>query len=542
VIAAALGIDVGTTNVKAAVVEGGRRPRVVARGAAPHPSAQPRPGWVEQSPEAWWRATVAAVRACGDALGRVRAVGVSGQGSTFAACDATGRPLGAAIGWQDLRATAEAAEIDRRLRPALDRAHGNRIGDAPEPKLLWLLRHRPAALEGAAAVLTAAAVVGARLGGAPVVNEGDAGAFLSWDRHRRAWAEEVTAPLGLLDLLPAVVAPGERIGAVGDRAAAETGVPEGALVVASTTDVGAAAVAAGAARANVAFYSKGTGGFLCCHVPSVGDPGELLALPLGIGGLVQLCAGTDTLGAAYDWCRALLGVRSHRRAERLARAAPPGAGGLVLLPWLQGAHHPILEPAATGVLAGLTVETDAGNLLRAVLEGTAIMLRWNLRAARRVTGLEFDRVVSSGGPTRCTLWNRVDAAAAEVPVVVAAGSDAAVGSALIAGAAVGLWDDPIEVGARLRRPRRFDPDPELVAAMRELDRRSRMVADALLPLFGRLARLAVGAVTGDGTPGDRYRRGSGVPPLQGARPGRAEGTEPVPRVSGFPTTSRERPD
>jgi len=485
---AALGIDVGTTNVKVAVVAADPEPRAIARASSPYPSLRPRSGWVEQSPDDWWAAVLSSVRRCGAALERVRAVGVSGQGSTFAPCEASGRPIGNAIGWQDLRALVEAAEIERRLRPALDRAHGNRIGDAPEPKLVWLLRNHPERLERAAVVLTASAVTAARLGGRPVINEGDAGSFLAWDRHRRRWSEEVAGPLGLRQLLPGVVAPGEPIGEVRADASSATGIPEGALVVASTTDVGAAAVAAGAARAGWAFYSKGTGGFLCCHVGSVSDPDALLALPLGMGDLVQLCAGTDTLGAAYDWCRGLLGGVAHRRAERLASGAPPGAGGLVLLPWLHGAHHPILEPSATAVVAGLTLQTGPAHLLRAVLEGTALMLRWNLTVARRVSGLRFDRVVSSGGPTACSLWNRLDAAAAETPVIVARGSDASVGSALIAGAAVGLWGDPVEVGESFRRRgRRFDPEPALVAAMRDLDERARAVADGVLAAFRRMS-------------------------------------------------------
>lgn len=121
---AALGIDVGTTNVKVAVVAVDPGPRVIARASSPYPGLRPRPGWVEQSPDDWWAAVLSSVQRCGAALERVRAVGVSGQGSTFAPCEVSGRPIGNAIGWQDLRALAEAA----RSNDASDRPWTARMG------------------------------------------------------------------------------------------------------------------------------------------------------------------------------------------------------------------------------------------------------------------------------------------------------------------------------------------------------------------------------------------------------------------------------
>lgn len=483
----ALGIDIGTTNVKVAIVEGGDPPRIVGSASAGHPTFRPRPGWAEQSPDAWWGALVVCLRRLSSDLGSVGAVAVSGQGSTFALCDEQGRPLGRAVGWQDLRGALLARQIDAELRPLLDRAHGNAIGDAPEPKLLWLREHEAAVIRRARVVLTASAVVGARLGADMVLNEGDAGSWVCWDRHRRRWSAEIAGRLDLETLLPPVASLGQPMGEVSSRVARDTGIPPRTPLVASSTDLGSAAIGAGVGRPGEASYSKGTGGFLCCCVRAVDHPSSLLALPIGTGDLVQLCAAIDTLGAAYDWCRAVLGGLEQDEAEALARAAPPGSRGLLVLPWLQGAQHPILDPDARGVMLGLSLETTPGDLLRAVLEGTSLALRQHLQVARRVTAERFDVIVSSGGPVRNELWNRLDAAATETPIAVAPQADAAVGAALIAGEGAGLWPDAVALGRALRDDGPvYEPEPELVAAAREGDKLSRELAGRVAPMFASL--------------------------------------------------------
>jgi sugar (pentulose or hexulose) kinase len=118
------------------------------------------------------------------------------------------------------------------------------------------------------------------------------------------------------------------------------------------------------------------------------------------------------------------------------------------------------------------------------------MLRTQLEVARQQSGERLELVVASGGPTRNVLRNRLDASAAETPVVVAEGTDAAVGAALIAGQAVDLWPDALQAGHALRgEGRRYDPEPELVAAARAGGSLADRLAAAALPLFSDLSRI-----------------------------------------------------
>jgi xylulokinase len=486
---AALGVDVGTTNVKVALVESGERLRVSGRGEAPHPTFRPTPERAEQDPAAWSSALAAALAPIRAALREVAAVAVCGQGSTFVLVDRHGNTLGPAVGWQDLRAAEDARRLGEELAPDLARANGNLIGDAPEPKLIWLRRHEAERLSDAKSALTAASYLGAQLGSRVTLSEGDAGSWLSWNRHERCWDDALVGRLELADMLPPVEPLGALLGEISPSAASWTALPVRTPIVAATTDVAAAAIAAGVGRPGEVYYSKGTGGFVCVHVGPLKDPGPLLALPTGLDGVVQLCAATDTLGAAWDWARELVGGLDHELAEKLAGSAGPGAGGLVLLPWLQGAQHPILEPEARGVAFGLSLETGAGAFLRAVLEGTSAMLRTQLEVARRQSGQRLELVVASGGPTRNVLWNRLDASAAESPVIVAEETDAAVGAALIAGQAVGLWADAVASGRELRGVgRRYEPEPELVASAGAYRSFTERLGAAALPLFPDLSR------------------------------------------------------
>jgi xylulokinase len=489
-VTALLGLDIGTTNVKAAALEIDDDVRVAARASAAHETSRPHPGWAEQEPRQWLDGILEALSALDYELGRVAAVCVVGQGSTVVVAADDDEPLGPAISWQDLRAAADAERIESELRPRLDQANGNAIGDAPEPKLVWLKRERPELMQRARRAYTAASFVSVRLGAAPHMSIGDAGSWLSYDRHRSDWAAEIADRLVLAHLLTEVVPATQVTGRVSDAAGELTGLPVGIPVVAGTTDVAAAAIGAGVGRPGEVFYSKGTGGFTCAHVGRVERPGRLLALPVGKGGIVQLCGATDTLGAAWDWCRSVLGGLGHEEAESLARTAPAGSRGLLFLPWLQGAQHPVLNPDARGAAIGLSLETSPGDLLRSVLEGTAIGLREHLALARDVAGEALSLVVSSGGPTRSRLWNELDAAAVRTAVVVAPESDAAVGAGLLAAEAVQAVGDAVEAGTSLRGPGdRYEPDPELARVADATAELAGEFAERVLPLFGQLRSL-----------------------------------------------------
>ena len=191
-----VGLDVGTTGVKAVAVDPGGA--VLARASHPYPLSSPRPGWSEQDPEDWWRAAESALAEV--SAGHVVAgIGLSGQMHGLVALGADGRPLRPAILWNDQRTGDECAEIEDRI--GVDRLvdlTGNRaLAGFTAPKLLWLRRHEPATFAQIARICLPKDYVRLRLTGEWATDVADASGTLLLDVARRQWSEEMPAALDI---------------------------------------------------------------------------------------------------------------------------------------------------------------------------------------------------------------------------------------------------------------------------------------------------------------------------------------------------------
>ncbi len=192
---ALVGLDVGTTGVKAiAVAPDGRVIGVAERG---YPLSTPRAGWSEQDPEDWWRATQSALAGLGPV--EIVGIGLSGQMHGLVALDAADRVVRPAILWNDQRTAAECAEIEDRI--GLERLialTGNRaLTGFTAPKLLWLRRHEPEAFGRIARIMLPKDYVRLRLTGEWATDVADASGTLLLDVARRTWSDEVLEALDL---------------------------------------------------------------------------------------------------------------------------------------------------------------------------------------------------------------------------------------------------------------------------------------------------------------------------------------------------------
>src|ERR671927_1139127 len=191
---AAIGIDVGTSAVKALAV--GEDGAVLARREVPYPLSTPHPGWSEQDPADWWRATEEALDGLAD---DVAGIGLSGQMHGLVTLDAENRVIRPAILWNDQRTGAECAEIEERV--GFDRLvalTGNRaLTGFTAPKLLWLRRHEPETFGRIRHVLLPKDYVRLRLTGERAIDCADASGTLLFDVAHRRWSGEVLDALEL---------------------------------------------------------------------------------------------------------------------------------------------------------------------------------------------------------------------------------------------------------------------------------------------------------------------------------------------------------
>ncbi|HET9674238.1 MAG TPA: xylulokinase [Gaiellaceae bacterium] len=457
------GLDVGTTGVKAVAISPDGD--VLARAEAQYPLSMPRPGWSEQDPADWWRATERVLAA----LPKAQAIGLSGQMHGLVALDGRDRVLRPAILWNDQRTAAECAEIEERV--GLERLiglTGNRaLTGFTAPKLLWLRKHEPDVYRRIEHVLLPKDFVRLQLTGDRAIDVADASGTLLFDVARRRWSDEV---LDLLELprrwLPEAYESPDVPGApgAGDQAAGALGVgidrPGRLSVVLGTSGVVFAVLPAFAADPEARVH-------VFCHAA----PGSWHAMGVMLSAAGSLRWLRETLGGSYDELLAA------------AEAWAPEVEGLMFQPYLAGERTPHADPHARGAFVGLSLRHDSGALVRTVLEGVAYALRDSLELLRE---LRVDAPVgrASGGGARSALWLRIVASVLGIPLertVVEEG--AAYGAALLAGVACGAFADVHEAVARAVHVRDVvEPDASWQDAYEHGYARYKLLYPALRPL------------------------------------------------------------
>jgi len=463
-VTALVGIDVGTTGVKAVAIDA--RGEVVARAEREYPLSTPRPGWFEQDPDDWVRGSQEALAGLGE---QPAAMGLSGQMHGLVALDATDRVLRPAILWNDQRTAAECAEIEQRL--GLDRLialTGNRaLTGFTAPKLLWLRRHEPDVYSRIAHVLLPKDYVRLRLTGERAIDAADASGTLLFDVGARRWSDEVLDALDVpREWLPPVYESPAVPGApgAGDQAAAALGVgvdrPGPLSVVLGTSGVVFAALPAFAADRKARVH-------VFCHAV----PGGWHAM-----GVMLSAAGS------LRWLRGAAGG-TYEELTAEAERWPPGTDGLTFLPYLTGERTPHADPDARGAFAGLHVGHDRGALARAVLEGVAYGLRDSLELLREL-GVEPASGRVSGGGARSRLWLRIVASVLRLPLErTAVEEGSAYGAALLGGVAGGAFADVQEAVAQCVRVHdTIEPDGAWADVYDRGYQRYRALYPALRPL------------------------------------------------------------
>jgi xylulokinase len=432
---ALVGLDVGTSAVKGVAID--EEGRVLATASAEYPLSRPQPGWSEQDPEDWWRATE-------DVLGRLPdgPVGLSGQMHGLVVLDSEQRLLRPAILWNDQRTAAECAEIEEGigLRQLLELTGNRALTGFTAPKLLWLRRHEPELYGRIRHVLLPKDYVRLRLTGELAVDVADASGTLLFDVGRRTWSEEVCAALEVpLEWLPPVYESTEIAGA-GDQAAAALGV--------------------GIARPGAVSVVLGTSGVIFGALPGYehDHEGRLHAFCHAVPDTWHAMGVMLSAAGSAAWLRGILSA-GLTDLESEAAQWPPGSEGLLFAPYLAGERTPHPDPKARGAFVGLSVRHDRGALWRAMLEGVAYALRDSLELLRELGARpESGRV--SGGGARSELWLRILASVLGLPLETTESEEgSAFGAALLAGVRAGVFSDADDAVARcVRVRRRIEPD------------------------------------------------------------------------------------
>ena len=378
-----LGVDIGTFETKGVIVT--ETGEIAAQASRPHQMQVPQPGWAEHDAEQdWWGDFVHVTRKMladsGIAPSSIAAIGTSGIGPCMLPVDKAGNPLmNAVLYGVDTRAAREIADLNEQIGEAtvLERCGNALTSQAVGPKILWLKRNRPEIFAATHKILNSTSFLVHRLTGRYTIDHYSAGNFSPfYMAETQGWSDELAPGIIAMDKLPELLWTTDIAGHVTAAAAAETGLDEGTPVIAGTIDAAAEAVSVGVLKPGELMLMYGSTIFIILITASRVRDARLWYAPWLFPGQHGSMAGLSTSGTLTHWFRNnfakdLPPDTAVVQLAAEAEASPPGAKGLVLLPYFSGERTPIHDTQAKGVLFGLDLTHDRADMFRAVLEGIA---------------------------------------------------------------------------------------------------------------------------------------------------------------------------
>lgn len=412
-----LGIDIGTFESKGVIVD--EQGRVVASASKPHKMLVPQPGWAEHKPKQdWWGDFTFICRKMladsGIAPETIRAVGTSAIGPCMLPVDADGEALSNAVLYGvDTRAAKEIEELDAAIGVERILAQsGNALtSQSVGPKILWLKRNRPELFRKAAKIVTSTTYLVQKLTGECVIDHYSAANFSPlYLLDRQGWSTELSPGIIEPERLPKVMWTTDIAGHVTARAARATGLARGTPVIAGTIDASAEAVSVGVVRPGDMMVMYGSTIFTIMLSKARIADARLWYAPWLFPGEHASMAGLATSGTLTHWFRDLAARDVDRggafgKLAKEAEASPPGANGIVMLPYFSGERTPIHDPNAKGMIFGLNLTHDRGDIYRALLEGIAFGTNHILETYRDIGHLP-KKLLAVGGGTKNRVWSQ----------------------------------------------------------------------------------------------------------------------------------------
>lgn len=482
-----LGIDFGGGASKAALLS--ETGKVAAEAVTEYPTCYPKPGWAEQNPNDWYAALRENVRTIFEKSGispfEIAAVALDAATHTAVLTDAAFEPVRPAIYWTDTRSADEA--------DFLKREHGQNIQGImyhqPDtiwtlPQLLWIKKHEPEAWQKTRHILFAKDYVRHQLTGDFVTDRIEAEGSMLFDFRTMDWSDELLSLLELdRDVLPKLCSPVDLAGCVTSAAAKETGLAEGTPVLCGTTDTVMEVFASGAVREKQMTVKLATAGRICVVTGQPYPDQNLVNYSHVIDKLWYPGTATKSSAASLRWYRDTFGG-TYPELDAAADQVPIGCEGLMFHPYLTGELTPYGDPDLCGSFVGIRAGHTKAHFDRAVLEGVALSL---LDCKRTLDALQISyetEAVIIGGGSKSPLWRRILADCLDLTLVEKECSDSSLGSAMLAGVAIGIFSTFEEAAKTCSRIKSVTkPNGQHHAAYEKQFAVYKQIRDALAPVY-----------------------------------------------------------
>ncbi|HVP18189.1 MAG TPA: xylulokinase [Spirochaetia bacterium] len=498
--------DLGTSGDKATLftTEG----KLVRSVTVPYSTRYFNTNWAEQDPEDYWKAVCSSTRSLASQIdpNEVAVISFSGQMMGCLCVDKGGRPLRPAILYCDQRAVAECDAILDRIAPMdFYRITGHRASASYSvEKLMWVSKHEPEIYAKTHRMLHAKDYMNFRLTGVMASEYSDASGTNVMDLNTRCWSRKLVEIAGIDgEKLPDLKASTDVIGELTAEAAHEVGLVPGIPVVAGGGDGVCAGVGVGSVKPGMTYNYLGSSSWIATTTekPIFDEAMRTFVWAHAVPGYVHPCGTMQTAGSSFAWLKNEIGtlekalgsetgLSPYELINREIEKSPPGANGIIFLPYLLGERTPRWNPDAKGAFIGLTLEHTRADVLRAVMEGVTLNLSIILDIFR--TQIPIREITVIGGGAKGDVWRRImaDVYQAEILRPNYLEEATSMGAAIIGGVGCGIFAGFDVADRFIEIVDRVTPDPSREAVYAEAKKLLNESYDALAPLFPRFGRRA----------------------------------------------------
>lgn len=483
-----MGIDIGTYESKGVLVD--QTGKLLAQAAVPHRLEIPQRGWAEHDAEhTWWHdcklISNALVQQAKDRHGivaeEIAAVGISSIAPAVVPVDAGGRPLRKAILYGvDTRAEEQIRQLHQAIgEEKLFAISGQSLSSqSAGPKILWIREQEPEIYQQTARFLCGSGYIVCKLTGEYVIDRYTAASYSPlFDMTTLEWNREMVQYITEPDKLPRLAWSHEVVGTVTAKAAQETGLAAGTKVIAGTADALSESISVGAVHKGDLMLMYGSSTFFILVTELLPRTKTMWANLHAVPNLKTITGGTATAGSLTRWfvdhwreekregdaAEATTGKsleQLYTEFSQLAEHSPPGANGLITLPYFSGERTPIHHASAKGMFFGLSLHHTKQDMYRSILEGISFSIRHNIDEIKSLK-VPPSRIVAVGGGVKNRLWLQSVSDICQIRQVIPEVTiGACYGNAFLCGLGLGWFSDLAQMDQWVKIRREIEPSQD----------------------------------------------------------------------------------
>ena len=440
-----LGIDFGGGSSKATLID--TTGKIIAENTVEYPTHYPELGWCEQAPADWDNALCENIQGLfiksGIAAEDILALAIDSATHTWVMCDEKFVPIRPAIHWTDSRSKEQA----QRLKKEYGELIFEKSFHKPDtiwtlPQILWVQEHEPDNFSKLRYIFFEKDYIRYCLTGVYCTDYIEAQGSMLFDCEQNKWSEELLQLAGIKEeMLPPIVKPTDMIGSVTKEAAFRTGLAEGTPVICGTTDTVMEVFAAGAVKPGDMTVKLATAGRICVITEKPYPNQFLINYAHVVEGLWYPGTGTKAAASSYRWYRDTFGG-DYPELNEGAEQVPIGSEGLRYHPYINGELTPYADPELCGSFIGIRATHTKAHFTRSVLEGVALSLLHSKKTLEQLGVPISGRATIIGGGAKGALWRQITADCLGLELVKTVSSDSSLGSAMLAGVAMGVFATP----------------------------------------------------------------------------------------------------